>query len=149
MDTKINMEYPKPSITADIIAYDPFMGKILLIQRKNEPYKGKWAFPGGFFNPQTDISIAYAAARELFEETNIDVSAHSLKFFRYYDDINRDERDRVVTFVYIANIDSTKHHLKAKDDALNLDWCNPRNMFTNAFAFDHSKIIFDFLKKKL
>ena len=63
-------EYPRPSLTADIAVFkDGNEGKkeILLIKRKNHPFKGSYALPGGFANP--DETIKETAQRELYEET--------------------------------------------------------------------------------
>ena len=57
-------KYPRPAVTADVVAItkeeEP---KVLLIQRGNEPYKGCWAFPGGFM--EMDETTEECAIREL------------------------------------------------------------------------------------
>ena len=71
-------KYPRPELTADcIVITQEQEPKILLIQRKNEPFKGCWAFPGGFMN--MDETTEECAIRELKEETGIDnfLSWHS------------------------------------------------------------------------
>ena len=62
-------QYPHPAITADCVAFgiDEKDIKVLLIQRKNEPYKGKWAIPGGFM--KIDETTEECAKRELFEKS--------------------------------------------------------------------------------
>ena len=64
-------EYPRPSVTTDcvIFGYDGKDIKVLLVQRGIEPFKGMWAFPGGFL--QMDESAIDGAKRELQEETGI------------------------------------------------------------------------------
>jgi len=62
-------EYPRPAVSADIAVFRKSGGimQILLILRKNPPYKGMWALPGGFM--EKDETLEETAARELFEET--------------------------------------------------------------------------------
>ena len=65
-------KYPRPAVTADMIVLtDESDPKILLIQRGNEPFKGCWAFPGGFMN--MDETTEQCARRELKEETGLDL----------------------------------------------------------------------------
>ena len=61
-------KYPRPAVTADcIVITTEAEAKVLLIQRGDEPYKGCWAFPGGFMN--MDETTEECAIRELEEET--------------------------------------------------------------------------------
>ena len=65
-------KYPRPSLTADIAIFKDGVGnkkEVLLIKRKNHPFSGAFAFPGGFANP--DETIKETAYRELYEETKI------------------------------------------------------------------------------
>lgn len=64
-------KYPHPAVTTDcvIFGFDGAKLKVLLIERGNEPYKGLWAFPGGFLN--MDESAEQGARRELMEETGM------------------------------------------------------------------------------
>ena len=69
-------EYPHFAVTVDNVIFnlkDPNNPKVLLITRKNEPFKGKLALPGGFLDPE-DRSAMSAAIRELKEETNLSMS---------------------------------------------------------------------------
>jgi len=64
-------DYPKPSVTVDIVIFtikDKDL-KVLLVKRGIEPFKGKWAIPGGFVH--LNESLEEAAERELKEETNV------------------------------------------------------------------------------
>lgn len=135
------MSYPKPSITADIVVFDK--GEILFIKRKKDPYKDYLAFPGGFFDPNSDASIQVAAKRELFEETNIDLPLERFMFALYQDQIGRDPRDRVVSFIFtvLGPIDRTK--IRAQDDAKEFVWKSVADILDNRFklAFDHFEIL--------
>src|SRR4029079_18563589 len=64
-------EYPRPSLTADVVALllDEGGLRVLFIRRGNEPFQGEWALPGGFCEPTE--TVAQAAARELTEETGV------------------------------------------------------------------------------
>ncbi|MBQ1626224.1 MAG: NUDIX hydrolase, partial [Prevotella sp.] len=70
-ELKYHYKYPHPNVTTDcvIFGYDGNRLKVLLIERGIEPYKGCWAFPGGFLN--MDEPAEMGAKRELFEETGL------------------------------------------------------------------------------
>ena len=90
--------YPHPAVTADCLVFartDEGM-KLLLIQRKNEPCKGKWAFPGGFMD--IDETTVDAARRELKEETGLVVG--ELHRVGIFDAVDRDPRERIITVAY-------------------------------------------------
>ena len=66
-------KYPRPAVTGDCIVITKEVdAKVLLIQRADEPYKGCWAFPGGFLN--MDETTEQCAIRELEEETGLKVN---------------------------------------------------------------------------
>lgn len=93
-------EYPRPSVTTDwvIFGFDSEGLSVLLIERGIEPFKGCWAFPGGFM--QMDEDADTCACRELQEETGLgDVHVEQ---FGTFTDVNRDPRGRVVTIAYYA-----------------------------------------------
>ena len=108
---------------------------VLLIQRGNEPYKGYWAFPGGFL--EMDETVARCAERELEEETGIVLT--SMQLVGVYSDVERDPRGRVVTAAYAAM--TTMPEANAADDAAAAQWW-PLNALPE-LAFDHDKILAD------
>lgn len=123
-----------PLLTVDCVVLNP-RGEVLLIQRKNEPFKGHFALPGGF----VDIgeTVEDACRRELLEETG--VKAGRLKLVGVYSDPNRDPRGHTASVVFLTRVRSTK--LEAGDDAASAQWvANWRRL---PLAFDHAKILAD------
>lgn len=77
-------KYPKPSVTVDFIVHIENEG-ILFIQRKNFPYRGKWALPGGFLDVGKENTLQ-AAIRELKEETSLDIDPINVTLEGVYSD---------------------------------------------------------------
>lgn len=130
-------QYPRASVTADAVLFAEKGGQmyVLLIQRGNEPYKGYWAFPGGFLN--MDETVARCAERELEEETGIVLTGMQLA--GVYSDVERDPRGRVITAAYTAM--TSMPEATAADDAAAAQWW-PLNALP-LLAFDHDKILTD------
>ena len=110
--------------------------KVLLIQRGDEPYKGAWAFPGGFMN--MDETTEQCAIRELEEETGLKVKdVHQIGA---YSKVDRDPRGRTITVAYLAIIDKPIS-VVGQDDAAKAEWW-PINSLPH-LAFDHDEIVSD------
>ena len=133
-------EYPRPAVTADCVVIarenEP---KVLLIQRGNEPFKGCWAFPGGFMN--MDETTEQCAIRELEEETGLKVT--EIKQIGAYSKVDRDPRGRTITVAYLAIIDKIEA-VKGLDDAAKAQWFPISNLPN--LAFDHKEIMKDAIK---
>jgi len=127
--------YPRPAVTVDILLFS-LTGKILLIQRKNEPFKKQWAIPGGFLD--MDETAHAAAERELREETGID--APELFPLGFYDDPNRDPRGRTISLAFWT-ITKTELTPKAGDDAAVAKWFSLDKL--PKLSFDHPLLIQD------
>ena len=129
-------KYPRPAVTTDILilAYDEENLKVLLIQRKNYPYEGFWALPGGFVD--MDETVEHCAYRELFEETNL--KNVQLKMLTIMSEPNRDPRGRTITVVFWTLVKNIRN-VRAKDDAKNIKWFNINEL--PQLAFDHSQIL--------
>ena len=141
---KYTYEYPRPSVTTDcvIFGYDLREGlSVLLVERGIEPYKGCWAFPGGFL--RMDETTEAGALRELKEETEFDVEKGFLEQLGCFSDVNRDPRGRVLTIAYYALVQ--KGDVKGGDDAAKAKWFAIGDI--PQLAFDHEKILRVALKR--
>jgi len=107
---------------------------ILFVKRKNDPYKGKWALPGGFVEEGEDLPAA--AARELMEETGLTVAG--LQQLGAFGKPGRDPRQHTITIAYTAFADA--HAIAvAADDAADAQWFAIK--YLPEMAFDHADIV--------
>ena len=134
--------YPRPAVTVDIIIIKEDKNQILLIERKNEPFKNQWALPGGFVD--IDEELENAAYRELEEETSI--SNIKLHQFKTFGKPGRDPRGRTISIIYYGILKNNNQVIKAGDDAKNLKWYSLDNL--PLLAFDHIEIIKEFTQHK-
>ena len=133
-------KYPRPAVTADcVVITKEEQPKVLLIQRGTDPYKGSWAFPGGFMN--MDETTEQCAIRELEEETGLRVS--NVHQIGAYSKVDRDPRGRTITVAYLAIIDEPVQ-VTGQDDAANAEWF-PLSVLPE-LAFDHAEIMRDAVK---
>jgi len=138
METKkgtYTYEYPHPSVTTDcvIFGFDGTKLRVLLVERGIEPFKDRWAFPGGFL--KMDESAETGALRELQEETGLEGAY--IKQFHTFSDPNRDPRERVLTVAYYALV--RMQEVKGGDDAANAEWFALDEV--PSLAFDHDMIL--------
>ena len=128
-------KYPHPSVTTDcvIFGFDGTKLRVLLVERGIEPFKGRWAFPGGFL--KMDESAENGALRELQEETGL--SGAYIKQFHTFSDPNRDPRERVLTVAYYALV--RMQDVKGGDDAAKAEWFALDEV--PLLAFDHDMIL--------
>ena len=134
-EQKFCYKYPHPSVTADcvIFGFDGVSIKVLLIQRGIEPFKDKWAFPGGFM--KIDETAEECAKRELEEETGLKNT--SVEQFYTFSDVNRDPRERVITVAHCALVKLSE--VKGGDDAASARWFSMDEVPN--LAFDHDRIL--------
>jgi 8-oxo-dGTP diphosphatase len=130
-------QYPHPAVTADIVIFTirDNQLKLLLIMRKGEPFRGKWALPGGFVHMDEDLETS--ARRELAEETG--VSGVYLEQLYTFGAVDRDPRERVITVAYYALIASDRVVLQAATDAEAVGWFVMDDL--PPLAFDHQHIV--------
>ena len=128
-------DYPRPAVTADCVVFSNDLNglSVLLIERANEPFKGCWAFPGGFMDMEEDAEDC--AKRELKEETGLEI--RSMRQLGAFTDVNRDPRGRTVSIAYYAVIE--KSEVKGADDAIQARWFPIDSI--PPLAFDHDKIL--------
>lgn len=136
-------DYPRPMVTVDVVLLtageEAGTGKdrqVLLIRRGQDPFKGQWALPGGFLDLDEELEVS--AARELFEETGVEIPSHRLKQIGAFGDLGRDPRGRTVNVAYLAVIDSPPAPC-AGDDAAEAQWFEIRGL--PEMAFDHGQIV--------
>lgn len=130
------------SLTADSVIFctSGESIKILLVQRKYDPYKGLWALPGGFLEDEEPLEDG--AKRELEEETGLQVD--DLKQLRAYGTPGRDPRGRTVSVGFWTVIPS-EEKVKGSDDAALAEWHDIENL--PALAFDHDLIVKEALQR--
>jgi 8-oxo-dGTP diphosphatase len=136
--------YRNPTPTVDTIIQKD--SQILLVKRKNEPFKGYFAVPGGFVNEGERVEEA--AKREAKEETSLDIEL--VDILGVYSDPNRDPRGHIMSTVFIGEISYNNEKIEplAQDDAVAIEWIDLQKVETTSLAFDHEKIISDYKKWK-
>jgi 8-oxo-dGTP diphosphatase len=149
--------YPSVAITVDIVLLTVRGGRlaVLLVQRKGHPYRGDWALPGGFVEPDEDLDAA--ARRELAEETGVSVAGGEgplalghVEQLRTYGTPHRDPRMRVVSVAYVGFAAHGQPAVAGSDAADARFWAVDDLAVPGAgsddgvpLAFDHSRIVAD------
>jgi len=130
-------EHPHPAVTVDAVVFgvEDDTLKVLLIERRYDPFAGSWALPGGFVGP--DEGLDAAARRELLEETGADVGF--LEQLYTFGAPGRDPRERVITVAYYALVDLAAYRLHPATDAAAARWFSVHEL--PALAFDHQGIL--------
>src|SRR3954462_7159752 len=132
-----NYQYPRAALTVDCVVFglDDDELKVFLIQRGLEPFKARWALPGGFV--RVEETLEEAALRELEEETGLrNVFLEQLYTFGA---IDRDPRERVVSVAYYALVKLSDHPASGATDASDAAWFPVATV--SALAFDHTGIM--------
>jgi 8-oxo-dGTP diphosphatase len=129
--------YPRPAVSADTAVFRHHEGglQILLIKRKNEPFQGMWALPGGFM--EMDETLEQTAVRELEEETGL--KGIVLEQFRTFSQVDRDPRTRIITTVFYGFAPPENDEALGGDDAEEAQWYNVDSL--PSLGFDHRSII--------
>ena len=130
-------EYPRPMVTVDVVIFTLRENdlQVLLVRRRNPPFAGMWAIPGGFVD--IDEPLEAAASRELEEETG--VRGVYLEQFHTFGDPGRDPRGRTITVAYLALVRADEVQPRAGDDAAEARWWSVSDL--PPLAFDHDRIL--------
>lgn len=129
--------HKQPALAADCVVFDR-SGRLLLIRRKNPPFQGQFALPGGFV--EYGERMEEAALRELREETGI--AGRVVRLIGVYSRPDRDPRGHCVSAVYL--IDAGDQQPVAGDDAATAEFLADFRALT--LAFDHNEIVADALR---
>jgi 8-oxo-dGTP diphosphatase len=157
MGKKYRYDYPLPACTVDMVIFTIRNGRlmVLLIRRRDDPFKDHWAIPGGFVDVgvghaaegEQGESIEAAAERELLEETGLQRDRDNvfLEQLFTFGDPGRDPRGRVITISHYALISPEAYHrVQAGDDAKEAEWFDVADVVEDGdveLAFDHDKIL--------
>ena len=134
---------PVPAVDA-IIQMDT---QILLVKRKNQPFRGYMAIPGGFVNEGETVEDAQKC--EVREETSLDIEL--VDILGVYSDPKRDPRGHIMSTVFIAYVPVNRNksvEALGPDDASELEWIDLEAIPNEKFAFDHKRILMDYIKWK-
>jgi 8-oxo-dGTP diphosphatase len=130
-------DWPRPmvSVDASVFKLSGKKAELLLIKRKNEPFKGNWALPGGFV--EMDEELEDAVARELAEETGLENVP--LEQMHTFGKCGRDPRGRVITIAFIGIAPKGQDKIKGGDDAAEAKWFDIEKL-PKDLAFDHNVV---------
>ena len=132
-------DWPRPMVTVDAVVFACAGDKteVLLINRKHEPFRGRWAVPGGFI--EIDEELEDAVARELAEETGL--TGIGLKQMHTFGKCGRDPRGRQITIAFIGlATQEQRETIRAGDDAAEAKWFDIEKL-PEDMAFDHDEMV--------
>ena len=130
--------YKNPVPTVDVILQKD--SSILTIRRKKDPFKDCLALPGGFVN--NGETVEEAIKRETLEETSLQIEP--IDILGVYSDPKRDPRGHILSVVFIGVV--LDGEARAGDDSLAIKWLDLGTMEDEKLAFDHKKILSDYIK---
>ncbi|EKB48207.1 NUDIX domain-containing protein [Cecembia lonarensis] len=133
--------FPRPALTTDAVVICG--ADILLIERKKDPYQGRWALPGGFVDEYE--AVEDACVRELEEETSLSLSASDAHFVGVFGKEGRDPRGWTVSVVYLFEVSQDQKYIVAPgSDSEAVRWFSLAQL--PELAFDHKEIIGEVLR---
>jgi len=131
--------YPRPALTVDVVVFGADLKdedlRVLLIRRRLEPYKGRWALPGGFVHVGEGLELA--ARRELQEETGL--QGLFLEQLYTFGEPARDPREHTVSVAWFGLVKLSDHQVRAATDADDVGWFSVAD--PPELAFDHDNIV--------
>jgi 8-oxo-dGTP diphosphatase len=130
----------RPGVTVDVVVIAQMGGHctVLLVQRRNPPFAGLWALPGGFVEPHETLEMA--ARRELREETGLEPAR--LEQLAAFGDPGRDPRGWIISVAFLTHLDESdlqERDLQAGSDAAEVSWFDVHDL--PPMAFDHAEIL--------
>lgn len=142
-------DYPRPSVAVDLVILTIVDAelRVLLVKRKEHPFKGQWALPGGFVRVEEGAieqgeDLDEAARRELEEETGLDPARVYLEQLYTFGKAGRDPRMRVITVAYYALVrPDLAPIVKAGGDVAEAQWFEINAALELKLAFDHAEIV--------
>lgn len=131
-------DWPRPMVTVDAVVFNLSGGRkqVLLVNRGREPYKGKWAVPGGFI--EIDEELEDAVARELQEETGL--TGVQLEQMSAFGRCGRDPRGRQISIAFTGIATEGQNKIRPGDDAAKAQWFDIEKL-PEDLAFDHNEMI--------
>jgi 8-oxo-dGTP diphosphatase len=137
-------DYPRIDVTVDVVALAPVDGEphVLVVRRGNPPFQDQWALPGGFL--EVDEDFAPGAARELAEETGVELDPDRLTQLGAYGAPDRDPRGRTISIAHVVRLDRAEQP-QGGSDASDARWRPVAELLDGELAFDHDAIIRDAL----
>ena len=136
-------EHPRIDVMVDVVALTEADGvlQVLVVRRGKPPFEGRWALPGGYL--EIDEDLAPAAARELHEETGIELDRDELRQLAAYGEPGRDPRNRTVSVAFLAEL-TEGPEARGGSDADDADWRSVADLLReDSLAFDHAGILRD------
>lgn len=135
---KYTYDWPRPMVTVDAVIFSLSTGKtqVLLVNRGHEPFKGKWAVPGGFV--EIDEELEDAVVRELAEETGL--TGVKLEQMRTFGKCGRDPRGRQISIAFTGIVTAGQNKIRPGDDAAKAKWFDIKDL-PGDLAFDHDEMI--------
>jgi 8-oxo-dGTP diphosphatase len=138
-------EYPRPAVTVDVAVFAEQSGElsVLLVERKHDPFAGRWALPGGFV--EENEALEHAARRELEEETGLTVE--TLTQVGAFGAPGRDPRGHTVSVAFVTHVDRDQGKVTAGDDAAKAEWFRWSELRLSGkgdgvpLAFDHDEVL--------
>jgi ADP-ribose pyrophosphatase YjhB (NUDIX family) len=119
------IHFEDPKVAAAVLVEQD--GRVLLVRRNTEPFRGLWTLPAGFIDAGEDP--ARAAERECLEETGL-----SVRVKRVLDIIAGQEHERGADFVILYEAEVLGGSLSANDDVDAVEWFAPTDLPALAFS---------------
>lgn len=137
-------QYPRPSVTTDVIIYRKNSNsefEVVIITRGNDPFKGCYAFPGGYLD--LGEYLRQCAVRETMEEVGLKIDSTQLLPVGVFDEINRHPGDRVISHAFMVEWNTDYGEIKAGDDAKKVEWMLVKDLLlrNTRLAFDHYSML--------